>query len=102
MYLGKVVELASCDDLYINPLHPYTQAILAAIPVPDPTLVARNRAIISGDVPSPVNPPQGCRFHPRCPLANDICREQEPELKNYAAEKAEHLAACWRAGMTAF
>lgn len=91
MYLGKMVEMASRDDLYRDPLHPYTQALMSAIPIPDPTL-KRQRIILEGDVPSPLNPPRGCRFHTRCPLAFDRCREDEPQFKDYGQE---HYAACW-------
>lgn len=91
MYLGKMVEMASRDDLYRDPLHPYTQALMSAIPVPDPT-IKRQRVILEGDVPSPLNPPKGCRFHTRCPLAFDKCREDEPPFKDYGTE---HYAACW-------
>ncbi|MEZ4646322.1 MAG: dipeptide ABC transporter ATP-binding protein [Chloroflexota bacterium] len=91
MYLGKMVEMASRDDLYSDPLHPYTQALMSAIPVPDPTL-KRQRVILEGDVPSPLNPPKGCRFHTRCPLAFDKCREDEPPFKDYGSN---HYAACW-------
>jgi len=91
MYLGKMVEMASQSDLYADPLHPYTQALMSAIPVPDPTL-KRQRVILEGDVPSPLNPPSGCRFHTRCPLAFDKCAQEEPPFKDYGDE---HYAACW-------
>ena len=77
MYLGEIVELASSDELYRNPLHPYTQALLSSLPTMDPVNRTK-RIILEGDVPSPINPPEGCRFHPRCPLAEDICREKTP------------------------
>ncbi|MBD5653580.1 MAG: dipeptide ABC transporter ATP-binding protein [Candidatus Eremiobacteraeota bacterium] len=92
MYVGKIVEIADRDDLYENPLHPYTQALLSAIPIPDPNVEARRkRVILSGDIPSPVNPPSGCRFHTRCPVAFDRCKVEVPELKTYAPS---HVAAC--------
>ncbi len=91
MYLGKVVEVTTRDELYRNPLHPYTQALLSAIPIPDPRL-KRKRIILKGDVPSPLNPPTGCRFHPRCPIAKDICAQQEPEFRQ---AQPEHWVACW-------
>ena len=90
MYLGKMVEMASRDALYADPLHPYTQALMSAIPVPDPT-VRRQRILLEGDVPSPLNPPTGCRFHTRCPLAFDLCSQEEPPLKDYGGG---HFAAC--------
>ncbi|MFC1828101.1 ABC transporter ATP-binding protein [Thermodesulfobacteriota bacterium] len=94
MYLGKIVELAKSKELYRNPLHPYTQALLSASPIPDPT-VKRNRIILRGDVPSPINPPEGCRFHTRCLYAKEICGREEPELKD---EGSGHLAACFFIG----
>ncbi len=90
MYLGKVVELAETRELYKNPLHPYSTALFSSIPIPDPTL-KRERIILKGEVPSPVNPPPGCRFHPRCPRAMEICRREEPKLVE--VEKG-HLVAC--------
>ena len=92
MYVGKIVEIADRDDLYENPLHPYTQALLSAIPIPDPAVEQRRkRIILTGDIPSPVNPPAGCRFHTRCPVAFDRCRVDVPPLKTYAPN---HVAAC--------
>lgn len=92
MYLGRVVELSASEALYELPLHPYTQALLSAIPVPDPEIEARRkRIILEGDVPSPVNPPSGCNFHPRCWKAQAICREVIPVLE---AKQPDHYAAC--------
>lgn len=92
MYLGKMVELAARDELFRNPLHPYTQALMSAIPIPDPTL-KRERIILQGDVPSPLNPPKGCRFHPRCPVAFEHCSLYEPPFKEVSPD---HWVACWR------
>ncbi len=90
MYLGEIVELSECDELYKRPLHPYTQALLSAVPVPDPTR-KRTRIILQGDVPSPLNPPPGCRFHPRCPVAiKGVCEVEVPKLLSYDG----HVVAC--------
>ena len=92
MYLGKIVELADCDELYDNPLHPYTQALLAAVPVPDPEVESkREHQVVKGEVPSPINPPSGCVFHPRCPLAVDRCSSAAPELREI---RPGHWVAC--------
>jgi peptide/nickel transport system ATP-binding protein len=91
MYLGKMVELATREELYRTPLHPYTIALMSAIPVPNPRL-KRERTILKGDVPSPLNPPKGCRFHPRCPVAMEICSQEEPQFKELLPD---HWVACW-------
>ncbi len=98
MYLGKIVELGSRDDVYEHPLHPYTQALLSAIPMPDPELEGkRQRIILEGDVPSPANPPKGCRFHPRCGYATDICSQEDPEFRNLGTSDQPHMVACHHA-----
>jgi len=90
MYLGKIVELASDTDLYNNPQHPYTEALLSAVPLPDPT-IEKKRIILQGDVPSPINPPSGCHFHTRCPYKEKICEEEVPEFKDIGGG---HWVAC--------
>jgi peptide/nickel transport system ATP-binding protein len=90
MYLGSMVELAGKEELFQNPLHPYTKALMSAIPVPDPT-VKRERIVLKGDIPSPANPPSGCKFHTRCPIATDICSQKVPEYRNVGRD---HWVAC--------
>lgn len=97
MYLGKIVEIADAETLYRRPLHPYTQSLIAAIPVPDPGL-RRPLLALKGDVPSPMNPPAACRFHTRCPFAQEICRREEPLLEPRAGSGPEHRIACHFAG----
>lgn len=93
MYLGKIVEMADRDELYKAPKHPYTRALLSAVPIPDPQIEKRRqRIILAGDLPSPIKIPSGCRFHTRCPMAEDICRQVEPVFE--AKEGREHFAAC--------
>lgn len=94
MYLGSMVELTETDELFNNPLHPYTKALLSAIPIPDPT-IKRERIILTGDIPSPANPPKGCKFHTRCPYATDVCKNEAPEYREF---KKGHFVACHRAG----
>jgi oligopeptide transport system ATP-binding protein len=92
MYLGKIVELSPAEELYRRPIMPYTEALLSAVPIPDPDLAEkRERIVLEGDVPSPINPPSGCRFHPRCRYATDVCQQLEPPLVDYGNG---HLAAC--------
>jgi peptide/nickel transport system ATP-binding protein/oligopeptide transport system ATP-binding protein len=91
MYLGRIVELADCRELFANPLHPYTEALLSAVPLPDPKKTRKKRIILKGDVPSPISPPAGCRFHTRCPLAFDRCKVDTPQLREVTPG---HWAAC--------
>lgn len=90
MYLGSMVEMADTAELFRNPLHPYTKALMSAIPVPDPTL-KRERIVLQGDIPSPANPPSGCKFHTRCPIASELCKQQVPE---YVNKGSNHFVAC--------
>jgi len=100
MYLGKMAELADRTEMFENPQHPYTHALLSAIPIPDPK-IRRERIILKGDVPSPINPPSGCRFHTRCWLAQDICKQQVPAWRNVAPRgQTEHFVACHFAPFT--
>jgi oligopeptide transport system ATP-binding protein len=96
MYLGKIVEISPAEELYRRPVHPYTEALLSAIPIPDPDLAEqRDRIVLQGDVPSPVDPPSGCRFHPRCRYATEICEREEPPLVPHGGGAGiAHLAAC--------
>jgi oligopeptide transport system ATP-binding protein len=90
MYLGRIVEIAKSHDLYSNPQHPYTEALLSAVPIPDPT-IKRKRIMLQGDVPNPINPPKGCHFHTRCPIKKDICSQERPPVKKISEG---HYAAC--------
>ncbi|WP_461864656.1 ABC transporter ATP-binding protein [Thermococcus sp.] len=95
MYLGKLVEVGPSTKIFENPLHPYTQMLLSAIPVPDPEIARElkaKRKMVKGEPPSPINPPAGCRFHPRCPFAKDICRREEPP---FVKVEDDHYVACW-------
>jgi len=95
MYLGKIVEYGPAEEVFEKPLHPYTQALFSAIPIPDPVETRRRRRIkVPGEPPSPINPPPGCRFHPRCPIAKDICKREEPKLEEV---ESGHYVACWLA-----
>lgn len=90
MYLGSMVEMASKKELFSNPLHPYTKALMSAIPIPDPT-VKRNRIVLQGDIPSPANPPSGCKFHTRCPIASEVCKQENPGYRDVGNN---HFVAC--------
>jgi len=90
MYLGNIVEIADRDELFKNPLHPYTKALLSAVPIPDPK-IKRKRIILNGDIPNPANPPSGCKFHTRCPYATDKCKNVEPEFRKISEG---HEVAC--------
>jgi oligopeptide/dipeptide ABC transporter ATP-binding protein len=95
MYLGKITEQAPVEQMWAHPRHPYTDALLSAVPIPDPASAdRRERIILVGDVPSPIHPPSGCRFHPRCPKARPTCVDTEPELTPRLGDDAAHLAAC--------
>jgi peptide/nickel transport system ATP-binding protein len=91
MYLGSIVEIGNADDIFSRPAHPYTQALISAVPVPDAEREGRKRIVLTGDVPSPINPPQGCRFHPRCPIVQDRCKSDRPGLNELNASR---FAAC--------
>ena len=97
MYLGRIVELGTRDDVFERPLHPYTRALLDAVPIPDPTAEARRPPALGGEVPSPADPPSGCRFHPRCPLATDLCRTKDPETREAGGTARPHRVACHHA-----
>jgi oligopeptide transport system ATP-binding protein len=98
MYLGRIAELSDRDEIYHHPLHPYTQALLSAIPIPDPEKEKeRQRIILKGDVPSPSNPPSGCRFHPRCSYATEICSEVDPEFRDLGTDDNPHWVSCHHA-----
>jgi oligopeptide/dipeptide ABC transporter ATP-binding protein len=93
MYLGKIMEIAPSEDLYANPVHPYTYGLLSAIPIPDPAVQrSRTRVVLEGDVPNPTDPPSGCVFHPRCFRAKEICAQQVPEMTSHGTA---HEAACF-------
>ena len=98
MYLGRIVELGFRDEVYDHPLHPYSQALLSAIPVADPDIeLERKRIILEGDVPSPANPPSGCRFHPRCRFATEVCQQEDPLFRELSTGDTQHWVACHHA-----
>ncbi len=97
MYLGRLAEIGPADDVFDRPQHPYTRALISAIPVADPDARARTHAPLEGDVPNPASPPSGCRFHTRCPFATEVCRREEPELRALDPSDSEHLVACHHA-----
>ncbi|MGH6920777.1 MAG: oligopeptide/dipeptide ABC transporter ATP-binding protein [Geminicoccaceae bacterium] len=98
MYLGHIVEIGDSDTLFDDPRHPYTRALLAAVPIPDPEIERqRKHRVVEGEIPSPMNPPSGCVFHPRCPLADESCRRLVPELRDLGHG---HFAACPKVGQT--
>ena len=97
MYLGKIVEYTTSDELYARPSHPYTKALISSIPVPDLDARKKPRQILTGDVPSPINPPSGCYFHPRCPAATDRCKNEAPSLREVGSDKKTHLVSCHHA-----
>jgi oligopeptide/dipeptide ABC transporter ATP-binding protein len=90
MYLGRIIEMAPADNIYETPLHPYTEALLSVVPIPDPRL-RRKKIILKGDVPSPIHPPEGCHFHTRCPRRMPICNQVDPEIKT---PKSDHIVRC--------
>jgi len=95
MYLGRIVELSGRDEIYEHPLHPYTQALLSAIPIPDPAVETnRRRIILEGDVPNPAAPPPGCHFHTRCKYATDLCKEEDPQVRDFGTKERPHYVAC--------
>lgn len=100
MYLGRIVEIGERDDIYDHPIHPYTQALLSAIPIPNPKEDAkRQRTLLEGDVPNPANPPKACRFHTRCHYVTDICRQEDPEYRDLGTDGIQHMVACHHADM---